>query len=527
MKKIVLVILLILAMILTITPTIFGAELVGVAIAQEDQLSLEDEINGIEISDLGVDSPGILPTNPFYFLKEWGRGIKSVFTFNSVAKAEYELRILNQKAAELKNVRESNPDNVRGIDKAIENYNKNAIRLKSRIESLSESSDNSQVDRLLDGLVSKTIKHQQLFEELKSKYESAKDKVEGVQDTIDETIMSLPQKFEDVDKFAERVERAIQSQRDTPLKELKIAQVLNRLESVSTSETETRAALTLVKDDLFIKFEGRINAGDLPLAGIADLIYRLPGGEVEALKIVDDIREKTSDSELKNKLNALRPEVLTSIVETSAIDNEEAERMIAEAERVLNNLDELIVSDKYDVTSQIKNLAEKARFNLEDAKTILSNGEFGRAFGQANASLVVARNAISQLYREPQDELQNAITGLKNRFDNLRTLAREEGLTDEKNPKLFVLFSEAEKLILNIKTIEDVRKAKVVLSEIEIVLRAGVVTGYVGDSYTDEACTKEYAPVCGADGRTYGNICVARSSGAEIIKRGACEDGLT
>ncbi|HMT96516.1 MAG TPA: Kazal-type serine protease inhibitor family protein [Ferruginibacter sp.] len=44
----------------------------------------------------------------------------------------------------------------------------------------------------------------------------------------------------------------------------------------------------------------------------------------------------------------------------------------------------------------------------------------------------------------------------------------------------------------------------------------------MGPKIKDCACTMQYDPVCGCDGKTYGNACVANCEGVKSFTKGPC-----
>lgn len=158
--------------------------------------------------NLGVENPGILPSSPFYFIKEWRRGITRVFTFGSEKKAELELEETNERAAEIKKMEEVSPQNTEALSKAIGKYQENTDRLKARLESLKETSENSNVDKLLDKLVDRSLQHQELFDNLREKLadkEEIKEQLKIAQEKIGEAVSKIPEKFENAEAFKERL----------------------------------------------------------------------------------------------------------------------------------------------------------------------------------------------------------------------------------------------------------------------------------------------------------------------------------
>ena len=48
-------------------------------------------------------------------------------------------------------------------------------------------------------------------------------------------------------------------------------------------------------------------------------------------------------------------------------------------------------------------------------------------------------------------------------------------------------------------------------------------TDCVGKPIADCMCTQQYDPVCGCDGKTYGNACMARCAGVKSWTQGECK----
>ncbi|OHB03579.1 MAG: hypothetical protein A3B03_02545 [Candidatus Zambryskibacteria bacterium RIFCSPLOWO2_01_FULL_42_41] len=165
--------------------------------------------------DLGVD-PGTLPTSPFYFVKEWRRAIQRVFTFNAVKRADLELNILNEQAAEAQKISEDDPQNIEAVKEALANYLSAHSRLAVRLRALKETSQNPNVDKLLDRIVEKTTKHEMLFEDISEEFDD-KDEIKklakSAKDDLDEAA-SLASEKDDVKKFAERLKKEAEKEID-------------------------------------------------------------------------------------------------------------------------------------------------------------------------------------------------------------------------------------------------------------------------------------------------------------------------
>jgi hypothetical protein len=391
--------------------------------------------------DLGVKDVGLLPTSPFYFLKDWIRDIEKVFTLNPIKKIELESDIANERLAEIKKLEEVAPKNTEAIGKAILKYQKNISQLKTRLKELKETSENPNIDKLLNKFIDQSFKHQQLFDELKAKFEDQKDLVWNLWQAQEKNFdiqRVIVEKIDTIEKFKERVENVVLRQKDE-FKELKAAEFIDRLEE-KIEEKITQKELANLKEDLLLKFSAHLESRQL--IGVETSSFKdLLGDQLRRLKLLDEVREKVVNPELKSELNIARQGILENVKEAGLINSEDVKIRIEKTDQLIQEIEKLIGDREGEVSVSIKQLLERAKFNLESAKNAFEAGNFGNAFGQATAAGAAANNAYKQLTTTTED-YQNIINELKKRFDALN-IGRE-------NPRIYNLLNNAEKQILEL-----------------------------------------------------------------------------
>lgn len=291
------------------------------------RISPVQQAEEVAISDLGISDPGLLPTNPFYFLKEMGRGLRQLLTFNPVAKARLELDTANQKAAEAKKIQEIDPANTNAIKEALKRYQTSQARLKIKLEALKETSQNPNVDRLLEQLTDLTVKHVKLLDSITRKLEDRADLREltrEAKEKIEESAAAAAQK-DDPAKFATRLEQALIQSKGSDLKHVRSVEIIERIQDKATGDLREpleklrREFTAKLGEDIKKKFEkdgeSAVRSGIEQLPGdtarfsiiLKEVETGLKGRAKEVVGRVAEVLEKTTLEEAEvSARNGLR-----------------------------------------------------------------------------------------------------------------------------------------------------------------------------------------------------------------------------
>ncbi len=392
-------------------------------------------------------SVGLLPTNPFYFIKEWSRGVRRALTFDAVKKANWELDVLQSKLGELKKLESINPDNVTGLNIAAKRYLQGLKSLIGRLQYLRGISQNAELEKFLDKLADRILFHQLIFDGLEIVFANSEELSESIaliKKSLADLVGVIVSQIESAAEFSSRLQLAIE--RLTPkFSGLAIIEAIDAWEQELSSQD--RQELLQLKEELLLDFTGRLEAIALVsgVQGLPDLVG-LAGDPLRRLAVLDEVRELVLNPDLKSQLNVVRQRFLSQSQIISSLDLKTVEEAIAFAEALVQELEKFISDTEGGVPNSVKQILERSKFNLSQAKALLEKENYGNAFGQAIAASAAAKNGLSQVSAS-LDELHSELKTLASRYDQLFRKAGDFNLTKDNSPELFKLFIEAEKRI--------------------------------------------------------------------------------
>lgn len=153
-----------------------------IAFAQDSVETSADTV--ISAEDLEVSVPTLLPNNPFYFLKEWKRGIQSFFTFGGLKKAEIEQKFANERIVELQKLVEEGKASSDVLEKANEKYERAMEKIKNAMDKIEYTTDtDDDTNKFLEKFANQQMLHQRILQRIREQVpEQAFQKIEQVRE---------------------------------------------------------------------------------------------------------------------------------------------------------------------------------------------------------------------------------------------------------------------------------------------------------------------------------------------------------
>lgn len=297
--------------VLFIARTAFGQEL----ISSWNSMTPDQAAANAKITPayLGVSNPGLLPTNPFYFFKEWKRSAALALSADNLKRADLELDFSNERAAEIAKLAALVPGDSASISEALDNYSGNINDFENAIAAVSEDVSNPDLTNLLNKEIDFSIKHEGLLSDLKTQFKAQDDlvsKVNGIESQLASVTLQSAARFDSVEGFKSRLVSIIveQSNSQDSLSALfinsRVASVLALWEEKATGDF--KQAIAELRNDLmsYIKNEVEVQSDDVKIDLMSpDFWNNLSSGESQIFVelMATSTTEATSTSLLKIK----------------------------------------------------------------------------------------------------------------------------------------------------------------------------------------------------------------------------------
>lgn len=332
-------------------------------------ISAANLAGAVSPDDLGISNPGVLPGNPFYFVKEWKRDLRRALTFSEIEKARVNLEILNERAAEISKLAEIALPSP-ALKEAVSRYENDLVNIGNVPNELRRQ------------FIAQSLKHIQLFNEV----------------PYSQGVRQYFAKF----SFDPNLVRELN------------LQDLNTDHSVYNSLLKAEAInviddyrLARAKEDLLLDFlaeflakkeerENKVNK-----VNKVNEIAKLKGNLIDRLQVLDELRLIIANSELKSVVSLIRQQVLNNI----DIQEENLSALIDQVGKLIDK-------------APPGEMKEQSLFYYQQAIKFYQEKQWLAALGQASLASASARRAI---FISQWSDYKKEVAILKLQYDQLNT----------------------------------------------------------------------------------------------------------
>lgn len=422
-----------------LTPVLHAQEASLFSKDQQEQIDYVVSQNTVSWQSLGIENPGLLETNPFYFMKSWRRSTLRTFSFQPLKKAETELAIASEKIAELKRLTEIVADYNEGLVSGMAAYTTNVDQLHTYVRE-AQAKPAEDLDAFLNTLVQRAFIHIWLLDALQAKADARLTATIAEAQAIWFSIISES-------ASASRLASAAAVLPGGALKELLIAEVLERLEWRLPAE-KLRWDVAALKQDELQRFGTAISKEHIGFL-LEAVLEQIPGNIPARIAVLDEAREYFQNSDIKNDVAAARQTLLDQAMENRSVGKLDASQLIEDTKTLYTAL--LSWQSHADIKrSEFAALLARASFNVAQAQQSFVFSQYGFAFGQASLAAAAAHRALHSVRIFGQSEskpFMNELQSLQERYEQAADQIQDSGVTKEKSPETYASLNGAEKAL--------------------------------------------------------------------------------